>query len=43
MHASVMQARLPAQLNIRFNSLGDKGNVAIQRAVRGKEGFDLLS
>ena len=32
---------LPAQLEIRGNSLGDKGVAAIKEAVRGKEGFEL--
>ena len=33
---------LPAQLDITYNSLGDEGKAALQAAVRGKEGFELL-
>ena len=33
---------MPAQLDVRYNRLGDEGEAAIQEAVRGKEGFKLL-
>ena len=31
-----------AQLDIRFEELGDEGKLAIKKAVRGKDAFKLL-
>ena len=31
-----------AQLDVRYNRLGDEGKAAIRKAVEGKEGFELL-
>ena len=32
---------LPAQLDVRYNKLGDEGVAAIKEAVSGKAGFKL--
>ena len=31
-----------AQLDVRYNSLGDEGEAALRNAVESKEGFELL-
>ena len=42
MRVPLSEHLLPAQLDIRFNGLGDEGEAAIKEAVRGKEAFKLL-
>ena len=37
----VSSCLLLAQLNLRYNSLGNEGEAAIRESVRGKEGFEL--
>ena len=41
MRVPLSEHLLPAQLDIRCNNLGDKGEAAIKKAVRGKKGFQL--
>ena len=33
---------MPAQLDVRYNRLGDEGEAAIREAASSKEGFKLL-
>ena len=33
---------LPAQLDVRYNDMGDEGEAAIKEVVHGKAGFKLL-
>ena len=41
MRVPLSEHLLPAQLDIRFNKLGDEGEAAIKEAVSSKEGFKL--